>query len=260
MDEGDGGGGDNKDAGGSDVAVRIGKGSASEVVDEFGDNVAVGSSSSTQQSMAKSTEVESGRNVFVGGEAVRAAIGNPFEEEDEGVGVGRFAAVEDQDNYFPSVEEEDEGATKGKKRGGGGGEGKNGGGLEKRATQEEDEVEADQGDSSDKIRVVFGQGGAGASGSGSSGGVGDPVPSKEKEEDSDESRGWRWPQWRLFTLSAFTLGRSTMWAALLVVLIPLQVLEIAGDRYKGSVLGIVNFAASLLCAFVPPFIGALRYP
>lgn len=62
---------------------------------------------------------------------------------------------------------------------------------------------------------------------------------------------------RLLALSAFWFGVNAHWGALLLVLVPSQVLAIVGPEEKGGSLGLVVGAGAFVALVLPPFFGLL---
>jgi MFS family permease len=58
-------------------------------------------------------------------------------------------------------------------------------------------------------------------------------------------------------LSVYWFATNMHWAAILVILVPLQVLQLVGDVHKGTGLGIVSSLGAIVALVFPPIIGAI---
>lgn len=83
---------------------------------------------------------------------------------------------------------------------------------------------------------------------------------KKKKKSSDTSstlQNHTLSNFQLAALSFYWFGWSLLWMPLLVIIMPLQIVSIAGDASKGSSLGTTLLLGSLVSLFCSPIFGAM---
>eukprot|EP00949_MAST-11_sp_MAST-11-sp1_P003302 g3302.t1 len=73
--------------------------------------------------------------------------------------------------------------------------------------------------------------------------------------EENRVRSKRRTTFQMFTLSCYTLGWSGMWTAMLVVLLPRQMSDIAGEGGRGTALGTVMACGGVVSCILPPVVG-----